>query len=67
MTYAYRDRKDRKGRSGGCGPAHQRRGPGHGMTYNRFVQGLRLAGIEVDQRMLAELAVAERGGLLRPG
>lgn len=28
-----------------------------GMTYNRFIQGLNLAGIEVDRRMLAELAV----------
>jgi len=29
------------------------------MTYNRFVQGLRVAGVEVDRRMLAELAVAD--------
>ena len=28
-----------------------------GMTYNRFMQGLRLAEIEVDRRMLADLAV----------
>lgn len=28
-----------------------------GMTYNRFIQGLRLAEIEVDRRMLSELAV----------
>ncbi len=28
-----------------------------GMTYNRFIQGLNLAGVEVDRRMLAELAV----------
>ena len=27
------------------------------MTYNRFVQGLKAAGVEVDRRMLAELAV----------
>jgi large subunit ribosomal protein L20 len=27
------------------------------MTYNRFVQGLRLAGIEVDRKILADLAV----------
>lgn len=30
-----------------------------GMTYNRFVQGLSLAGIEVDRKMLAELAVTD--------
>ena len=28
-----------------------------GMTYNRFIQGLKAAGVEVDRRMLAELAV----------
>jgi large subunit ribosomal protein L20 len=27
------------------------------MTYNRFIQGLNLAGIEVDRKILAELAV----------
>src|SRR6476661_4847599 len=31
----------------------------NGMTYNRFIQGLRVAGVEVDRRMLAELAVAD--------
>ena len=30
-----------------------------GITYNRFVQGLRLAEVEVDRRMLAELAVSD--------
>ena len=30
-----------------------------GLTYNRFIQGLGLAGIEVDRRILAELAVNE--------
>ena len=29
----------------------------NGMTYNRFIQGLKAAGVEVDRRMLAELAV----------
>jgi large subunit ribosomal protein L20 len=29
------------------------------MTYNRFMQGLKLAGIELDRRVLAELAVSE--------
>ena len=58
MTYAYRDRKDRKGafrrlwiqRINAASRAD-------GMTYNRFMQGLKAAGIEVDRRMLAELAV----------
>ena len=58
MTYAYRDRKDRKGnfrrlwiqRINAAARAN-------GMTYNRFIQGLGLAGIEVDRKILAELAV----------
>ncbi len=29
------------------------------MTYNRFVQGLRLAGVEVDRKVLADLAVTD--------
>ena len=60
MTYAYRDRKDRKGafrrlwiqRINAAARAE-------GMTYNRFIQGLKAADIEVDRRMLAELAVAD--------
>ena len=31
----------------------------NGMTYNRFIQGLGLAGIEVDRKILAELAVSD--------
>jgi len=30
--------------------------PVHGLTYNRFIQGLHGAGIEVDRRVLSELA-----------
>lgn len=30
-----------------------------GLTYNRFIQGLKAAEVEVDRRMLAELAVNE--------
>jgi large subunit ribosomal protein L20 len=58
MTYAFRDRKDRKGqfrrlwiqRINAAARAN-------GMTYNRFIQGLKVAGVEVDRRMLAEMAV----------
>jgi large subunit ribosomal protein L20 len=60
MTYAYRDRKDRKGnfrrlwiqRINAAARAE-------GITYNRFIQGLKIAGVEVDRRMLAEMAVAD--------
>jgi large subunit ribosomal protein L20 len=60
MAYAYRDRKDRKGafrrlwiqRINAAARAD-------GMTYNRFIQGLKIAGVDVDRRMLADLAVAD--------
>jgi large subunit ribosomal protein L20 len=58
LTYAYRDRKKRKGDFRRLwiqrinAAARQ-----NGLTYNRFIQGLQLAGVEVDRRMLAELAV----------
>lgn len=58
LVYSYRDRRARKGdfrrlwiqRINAAARAN-------GMTYNRFVQGLKAAGVEVDRRMLAELAV----------
>ena len=31
----------------------------NGITYNRFIQGLKIAGVEVDRRILAELAVSD--------
>src|SRR5215469_15087660 len=57
MTYAYRDRKDNFRRL--WIQRINAAARANGMTYNRFVQGLRVAGIEVDRRMLAELAVAD--------
>ena len=58
LNYAYRDRRAKKGdfrqlwitRINAAARAN-------GMTYNRFIQGLKAAGVEVDRRMLAELAV----------
>ena len=31
----------------------------HGLSYSRFIDGLNKAGIEVDRRMLADLAVTD--------
>ncbi len=60
LTYAFRDRKQRKGdfrklwitRINAAARAND-------MTYNRFIQGLNLAGVEVDRKILAELAVSD--------
>lgn len=62
MQYAYRDRKDRKGDFRRLWITRINAGArANGMTYNRFIQGLRLAGVEVDRKILAELAVNDAG------
>ena len=61
MVYAYRDRQKKTGdfrrlwiqRINAAVRAE-------GMTYNRFIQGLKAAEVEVDRRMLAELAVNDQ-------
>jgi large subunit ribosomal protein L20 len=58
LNYAYRDRRAKKGdfrqlwitRINAAARAN-------GMTYNRFIQGLKAAEVEVDRKILAELAV----------
>jgi len=58
--YAYRDRRDRKAQfrrlwitriNAAVRP--------HGLSYSRFVSGLRAAGVEVDRKILADLAVRD--------
>ena len=59
-TYAYRDRRARKGdfralwiqRINAAARAE-------GLTYNRFINGLKNAGVEVDRKILADLAVTD--------
>ncbi len=63
LGYAYRDRRARKGdfrklwiaRINAAARAND-------MTYNRFIQGLGLAGVEVDRKNLAEIAVSDPQG-----
>jgi large subunit ribosomal protein L20 len=58
LVYAYRDRKKRKGDFRQLwiqrinAAARQ-----NGMTYNRFIAGLKAAGVAVDRKVLADLAV----------
>jgi len=60
LVYSYRDRRARKGEFRRIWIQRINAGArAHGLTYNRFIQGLNLAGIEVDRRMLAELATNE--------
>lgn len=60
LNYAYRDRRARKGefrklwisRINAAARAND-------ITYNRLVQGLKAAGVEVDRKNLAEIAVSD--------
>ena len=60
LVYAYRDRRARKGDfrrlwiqriNAGC--------RAEGMSYSRFIAGLKAAEVEVDRKVLADLAVHE--------
>ena len=62
LTYAYRDRRARKGEfrklwitriNAACRL--------NGVSYSRFINGLKLAGVEVDRKVLADLAVTDPG------
>jgi large subunit ribosomal protein L20 len=60
LQYAYRDRRARKGdfrqlwiqRINAAARAH-------GISYSRLIAGLRLAEVEVDRKVLADLAVRD--------
>jgi len=60
LNYAYRDRRARKGDFRQLWITRiNAAARENGMTYNRFIQGLRVAGVEVDRKILAELAVSD--------
>ena len=60
LVYSYNDRRKNKGnfrklwiqRINAAARAN-------GMTYNRFISGLKTAGVEVDRKILADLAVTD--------
>ena len=68
MDYAYRDRRKRKGdfrklwiqRINAAARAN-------GMTYNRFIQGLKAAGVEVDRKQPGRARRLRPGGVHGPG
>ncbi len=60
LSYAYAHRRERKG--------DMRRlwilrvnaaSRSHGLTYGRFINGLRKSGVEINRKMLADMAVRE--------
>lgn len=66
LTYAYRDRRRRKrdfrrlwiSRINAASRQH-------GLTYSRFIAGLKEAGVEVDRKVLADLAVNDSEAFAR--
>lgn len=62
LAYAYRDRKVRKRdfrglwiiRIGAAAKAE-------GLSYSRFINGLKKAGVEIDRKVLSDLAVRNKG------
>jgi large subunit ribosomal protein L20 len=66
LVYAYRDRRNRKRdfrrlwitRINAAARLHD-------LSYNQFMHGLKQAGIELDRKMLAEIAVHDEAGFAK--
>lgn len=59
--YAYRDRRQRKRQFRALWIARINAASREcGMSYSRFINGLKLASIEIDRKVLADLAVFEK-------
>lgn len=60
LQYAYRDRRNRKRDFRGLWiqriNAASRE---HGLTYSQFINGIKRAGIDLDRKVLSELAISE--------
>ncbi len=59
--YAYRDRRQRKRQFRALWIVRiNAEARNHGLSYSRFIAGLKKAAIDVDRRVLADLALHER-------
>ena len=60
LTYEYRDRKRRKGQFRRLWTQRINAAVrAEGLTYSRFIEGIKAAGIETDRKILADLAVTD--------
>ncbi|MDJ0608290.1 MAG: 50S ribosomal protein L20 [Kiloniellales bacterium] len=60
LQYAYRDRRVRKREFRGLWIQRINAGAReHGMTYSQFINGMKQAGIELDRKVLSDLATRE--------
>jgi large subunit ribosomal protein L20 len=66
LAYAFRDRRARKRDFRRLWIARINAAARlDGLPYNRLMHGLRQAGVEIDRKMLADLAVRDRGSFTR--
>jgi large subunit ribosomal protein L20 len=60
LRYAYRDRRNKKRDFRGLWIQRINAGAReHGLTYSQLIHGLKLAGIELDRKVLSDLAIRE--------
>ena len=65
MVYNYRDRKNRKRMFRRLWILRINAATrSHGLTYSRFTEGLKAAGIEIDRKIMADLAVKDEAAFL---
>ena len=63
MQYAYRDRKQKKRFFRGLWIQRINAAcRDNGISYSRFINGLTLAGVEIDRKMLSEIAIHDADG-----
>jgi large subunit ribosomal protein L20 len=66
LYYAYQHRRERKGQFRRLWIARINAAVRlHGLSYNRFIDGLHKAGVEVDRKVLADLAVRDHTAFVR--
>jgi large subunit ribosomal protein L20 len=66
MAYATRDRKQRKRQLRGLWIVRiNAAARGHGLSYGRFIEGLKAADIQLDRKILADLAVRDEATFAR--
>jgi large subunit ribosomal protein L20 len=60
LRYAYRDRRNRKRDFRGLWIQRINAGAReHGLTYSEFMHGIKLAGLELDRKVLSDIAIRE--------
>ncbi|MEX2239037.1 MAG: 50S ribosomal protein L20 [Dehalococcoidia bacterium] len=66
LTYAYRDRKDRKGQFRKLWIQRINAAARlNGLSYSRLISGLKAAGVELDRKILADIAVRDAAAFAR--